>query len=145
MKSVLFYSVENIKVVVVKQLDVLLLSGTEALKQVIKISNRKLSGIFKGGHIVLKFEMLFDGFNDVTFTFKLEHLFGDHDGSIINVSADGPQGAQVFVQAGGVTESALIVRNGPGGSGNNAHRVVSILERKRSHKRVLGTEIGAGN
>ena len=139
-----FHSVENIgEVVFAENFGVLLMSNTEALEQVVEIGSGELSGIFELSHVVLELEMLFDSLNNVALSVKLEELLGDNNVSVVKRSADSPQIANVFVQVSRVAESALVVRNGPGGGRHDTHVVVPVLEGEGSHHGVLRTEGGA--
>ena len=71
----LFYvrSVEDIReIVFLKQFDVLLVSDTKALEQIIKIGLTEIGWILEAGHVVLKLEVVLDGFDNVALTLKFE-------------------------------------------------------------------------
>ena len=131
-------SVENIREVVLgEKLDVLLASGTEAVEEIIDVGLGELVAILELSLVVIDVVVLLNSLDDVALALKLQELFGDHDVRVIDVDEEVAEIAIIPFEVGRVAEGALVVRNGPLGSGHHAQVVVPVSVHA-GDERVLG-------
>ena len=120
-------SVEDIReVVLAEELDIPLTSSAEAVKEVVDVGLRELVTILEARHIVIDVVVLLDSLDDVALALELKELLGDHDVRVIDIHEEVAKVAFIPLQVGRVAERALIVRNGPLGSGHHTQVVVPV-------------------
>ena len=136
------YSVKDILEIVLGQdLDILLACGTKAVKQVIKVGLRELSGVLESGSVRVNVVVLLDGLNNVALALELEELLSHHDVRVIEGNGEVAEISIDSTKVGRVAIGTLIVGDGPLGSGHDAQVAVSLWVHGR-HERVL-REVGA--
>ena len=114
------------QVVIGEQLHVLLAGSTEAVKKIISVGLREHRRVSEASLVRCDIVVLLNGLNNVALTLKLEELLRDHDVGVVKVDHVVAEVALVFVEASGVTESTLVVGNGPLGGAHNTEVVVSV-------------------
>ena len=127
-------SVEDIgEVVLVEELHVLLASGTEAVKKIVSVSFGELFGVAEAGDVAINVVVLLDSLNNVALALDLEELLGHHHVGVVDSHQEVTEIALVTVEAGGVAEGTLVVRNGPLRSRHHAQVVVAVGVQRRNH------------
>ena len=122
---------------VLEKLDVLLASGTEAVKEVIDVGGRELVTVLEASHVVIDVVVLLNSLNNVALALHLQKLLGDHDVTVVDVHEEVAEVTIVPFKVGRVAERTLVVGNGPLGSGHHAQVVVPVSVQARD-ERVLG-------
>ena len=79
--------------------------------------------------------MVLDGLDDVALALELKHLLGHEDVAVVDFDKEAAKVTFVLIKTSRVTESTLIVGDGPLGSAHDAQVVVSV--------RVVGTDEGS--
>ena len=130
-------SLENVLQVDIGQdLDILLASGTEAVKQVVEVGLRELSGVTELCLVRVDVVVLLDGLNNVALALKLEELLGHHHVRVVKFNGEVAEISLNSTKVSRVAEGTLVVRDGPLGCGHDAQVAVSRGVHGR-HERVL--------
>ena len=108
-------SVEDVvQVVLSEKLHVLFVCNTKAVEEIVSVGVREGGGVSELGLVGGDVVALLDGLNNVAVTFELEELLGEDDIGVVDGHISVGDVTLVLVSEGGVTESTLIVGNGPG-------------------------------
>lgn len=122
------HSVEDIcQVVFIEQAHVLFVCNTKAVEEIVDVGLRKLLGVIELSHESWDLPVLLNGLDDVTVSFELEGLLSLHNVDIVDGNCDVSKGTFVkVVHMAWVTECAIIVGHGPGGSAHHTQTDTAV-------------------
>ena len=100
--------------------------SAEAVKKIIGVCLRELSGITELGRVIVNVVVLLDCLNNVALAFKLEELLSHHDVGVVDGYHEVTKITLDLVQVGWVAEGTLVIGDGPLGSSHDAKVAVSV-------------------